>query len=160
MDEEQSWDFQIPKQESEAVEIDDILDSMARLNFNEDGWKEADLTNLPVGGASSTSYMALELHDFRNLHYGDLDPDQQEKLVQLLYKHRDCFAASLTDVGRTSLLEHHIRVPKGTNPVYRPGLKRFSQPKLAFIKEQVEKQLQAGIIRENDGPWCAPVTLG
>ena len=39
-------------------------------------------------------------------------------------------------------------------------MKRFSQPELAFIKERVEAPLKAGIIGENGGPWCAPITLG
>ena len=29
-----------------------------------------------------------------------------------------------------------------------------------FIENEIHKQLAAGIIREEDGPWCGPVTLG
>ena len=63
-------------------------------------------------------------------------------------------------MGRTDIIEHHIRLKPDARPVYRPGFKRFSQPELQFIEKEIQKQLVAGIIREEDGPWCAPVTLG
>ena len=44
--------------------------------------------------------------------------------------------------------------------MYQPGNKRFAQLELKFIREEVKRQLKAGIIRENDGPWWPPVTLG
>ena len=78
----------------------------------------------------------------------------------MLMSHSQCFALSLNDVGRTTIIEHHIRLKPGARPVYRPGFKRFSQPELQFIENEIQKQLAAGIIREEDGPWCAPVTLG
>ena len=36
---------------------------------------------------------------------------------------------------------------------------RFSQPELLFIREEILKELEAGIVWEVDGPWCTPVTL-
>ena len=94
------------------------------------------------------------------LSYGKgLTEEQKSDLKGVLAKHEDCFATSLTDIEQTSLVEHHIRVPPGTSPVYRPGFKRFSQPELEFIQRELDTQLKAGVIRENDGPWCAPVTL-
>ena len=69
------------------------------------------------------------------------------------------FRLKLGDVGRTTIIEHHIRLKPGAKPVYRPGFKRFSQPELQFTEREIHKQLAAGIIREVDGPWCALVTL-
>lgn len=98
---------------------------------------------------------------FRDLHYRvELTAEEKEQIANLLHRYRGCFATSLTDVERTKVLEHQVRVPEGTRPVYRQGMKRFRQPELAFIKEQVEAQLNAEIIRENGGSWCALVTLG
>ena len=66
---------------------------------------------------------------FWNLQYrAELTAEEKEKIANLLYKYRGCFATSLTDVRRTKLLERQIRVPEGNRPVYPPGLKRFSQP--------------------------------
>ena len=86
--------------------------------------------------------------------------DQLSRVKRMLMSHIQCFALSLNDVGRTTIIEHHIRLKPGARPVYRPGFKRFSQPELQFIENGIQKQLAAGIIREEDGPWCAPVTLG
>ena len=95
------------------------------------------------------------------LNFGvELTKDQLSRVKQMLMSHSQCFALSLNDVGRTTIIEHHIRLKPGARPVYRPGFKRFSQPELQFIESEIQKQLTAGIIREEDGPWCAPVTLG
>ena len=95
------------------------------------------------------------------LNFGvELTKDQLSRVKQMLMSHSQCFALSLNDVGRTTIIEHHIRLKPGARPVYRPRFKRFSQPELQFIENEIQKQLAAGIIREEDGPWCAPVTLG
>ena len=95
------------------------------------------------------------------LEFGaELTKGQLSRVKQMLMSHSQCFAQTLNDVGRTTIIEHHIRLKPNARPVYRPGFKRFSQPELQFIEKEVQKQLAAGIIREEDGPWCAPVTLG
>ena len=85
---------------------------------------------------------------------------ERSKVMELLHRHPTVFATELDHLESTDLIEHQIRVKPDVRPVYRPGNKRFAQPELKFIKEEVERQLKAGIIREHDGPWCAPVTLG
>ena len=95
------------------------------------------------------------------LEFGaELTKGQLSRVKQMLMSHNRCFAQTLSDVGRTIIIEHHIRLKPNARSVYRPGFKRFSQPELWFIEKEVQKQLVAGIIREEDGPWCAPVTLG
>ena len=66
----------------------------------------------------------------------------------------------LDNLESADLVEHQIRVTPGARPVYRARSKRFAQPDFKFIREEVERQLRAGIIRENDGPWCAPIIFG
>ena len=84
---------------------------------------------------------------------------QLTQVKRMLMSHSQCFALTLGDVGRMNVIEHHIRLKPNARPVYRPGFKRFSQKELQFIEGVIQKQLAAGIIREVDGPWCAPVTL-
>ena len=98
----------------------------------------------------------LEELEFR----AELTKDQLLRVKQMLMSHSRCFAQTLSDVGRTNIIEHHIRLKPDARPVYRPGFKRFSQPELQFIEKEVQKQLVARIIWEENGPWCAPVTLG
>ena len=95
------------------------------------------------------------------LEFGaELTKDQLLRVKQMLMSHSRCFAQTLSDMGRTDIIEHHIRLKPNPRLVYRPGFKRFSQLELQFIEKEVQKQLVVGIIREEDGPWCAPVTLG
>ena len=102
----------------------------------------------------------LNEETLEELRYGaELTEDQLSRVKRMLMSHRQCFALTLNDVGRTTIIEHHIRLKPNARPVYRPGFKRFSQPKLQFIEGEIQKQLAAGIIREVDGPWCVLVTL-
>ena len=77
----------------------------------------------------------------------------------MLISHSQCFALTLGDVGRTTIIEHHIRLKLGAKLVYRPIFKRFSQHELQFIEREIQKQLAVGIIQEVDGTWCTPMTL-
>ena len=56
---------------------------------------------------------------FWNLQYtAELIAEEREQIANLLYKYQKCFVTSLTDVGRTKLLEHQIRVLESNRPVY------------------------------------------
>lgn len=94
----------------------------------------------------------------------DIDPAltdcEKAQVKEVLWEHREVFATSLSDLAQTDLVTHRINLKPGARPHYNPGFKRFSRPEAEFIRAEVEKQLAAGVIRENDGPWCAPVTLG
>ena len=65
---------------------------------------------------------------------------QRRKVMELLSRYPTVFATELNHLESTDLIEHQIRVRPGARPVYRPGNKRFAQPELKFIKEEVERQ--------------------
>ena len=69
----------------------------------------------------------------------ELTKDQLSRVKQMLMSHSRCFAQTLSDVGRTDIIEHHIRLKSDARPVYHPGFKRFSQPELQFIEKEVQK---------------------
>ena len=71
------------------------------------------------------------------LEFGaELTKDQLLRVKQMLMSHSRCFAQTLSDVGRTDIIEHHIRLKPDARPVCRPGFKRFSQPELQFIEKE------------------------
>ena len=72
----------------------------------------------------------------------------------MLMLHNQCFAQPFSDVGRTTII--NIRLKPNARPMYRPGFKRFNQPELQFIEKEVQKQLVARIIREEDGHGVHP----
>ena len=55
----------------------------------------------------------------------------------MLISHSQCFALALGDVGRTTIIEHHIRLKPSAKLVYSPRFKRFSQPELPFIEREI-----------------------
>ena len=163
-----SSDHSVPDEVEGRNALEEIVNVVADANPQEerdrDGWRTAEFIEIFNSRTQNTSYMAISVEMtpeyFQNLQYGaELTIEEKEQIANLLYKYRECFATSLTDVRRTKLLEHQIWVPEGTRPVYRLGLKRFSQHEMAFTKEQMEAQLNAWIIRENNRFWCAPATL-
>ena len=102
----------------------------------------------------------LNEETLEELKFGtELTKGQLSQVKQMLMSHSRCCALTLNDVGRTIVIKHHIRLKPNARPVYHPGFKGLSQPELQFVEEEIQKQLVAGIIREVDEPWCAPVTL-
>ena len=139
-----SSNHSVPDEVEGCDVLEEIVDVAADANpqeeRNRDGWRTAEFIEFFNSRTQNTSSMATSAEMtpeyLRNLQYGaELMAEEKEQIANLLYKYRECFATSLTDMGRTKLLEHQIQVAEGTRPVYRPGLKRFSQPELAFIKE-------------------------
>ena len=59
-----------------------------------------------------------------------LTKDQLSRVKQILMSHSQCFTLTLNDIGRTTIIEHHIRLKPNARPVYRLGFKRFSQLEL------------------------------
>jgi hypothetical protein len=88
-----------------------------------------------------------------------LNDEQFKQVKELIWNYRDVFANSLNEMAITNLAEHEINLKPGARPYYCPGFKRFPQPELKFIKEELERELSANKIIEYDGPWCAPITI-
>ena len=91
------------------------------------------------------------------LEFGvELTKDQLSRVKQMLMSHSRCFALTLNDVGRTTIIEHHIRLKPNARPVYRPGFKRFSQPELQFIERRFRSSLQLGSFGRRMGHGAHP----
>ena len=96
----------------------------------------------------------LNKETLEELKFGtELTKSQLSQVKQMLMSRSRCCGLTLNDVGRTIVIEHHIRLKPSARPVYHHGFKRFSQPELQFIEGEIQKQLTTGIIREGDGPW-------
>ena len=63
------------------------------------------------------------------LEFGvELTKDQLSRVKQMLMSHSRCFALTLNDVGRTTIIERHIWLKPNARLVYRARFKRFRQP--------------------------------
>jgi transposase InsO family protein len=107
-------------------------------------------TNLPVH------------NDFDNIISAEnllqLSMQQQSELSELLSEFRAVFSDK---PGRTQLCEHHIELVPDAKPVFcRPY--RMPPDKTKFLKEEIAKLLELGIIEEapsNGNTWASPVLL-
>ncbi len=53
----------------------------------------------------------------------DANSDQKIKLIQLLNSYEDIFANTLSEIGRTDIMEYDIEVPFDTKPIHLPQYK-------------------------------------
>ena len=56
--------------------------------------------------------------------------------MELLNRYPTISATELDHLKSTDLIEHQIHIIPGARPVYRPGNKRFAQPKLNSSKKR------------------------
>ena len=76
-------------------------------------------------------------------------------LEQLLEKNRDAFAEDERQIGTTPLIT--MSIDTGDHPPiaqrpYTPALKHHD-----WVKAEIDKLLEAGVIRESDSSWSAPI---
>jgi hypothetical protein len=87
----------------------------------------------------------------------DLSPDEERSLVQFLQKNKDVFAWSakdLTGVDR-SFIEHRLNIDPSVKP-RRQKLRKMSDDKVVVVKSEVQRLLDATVIREVMYPkWLA-----
>ena len=84
-----------------------------------------------------------------------LNSYERDQLAALIGKHRRTFAKSLTDHGRTSIVQHAIDTGDAVPIKQRP-----CRPPRAFEQEEekiIKDQLDASIIRESTSAWSSPL---
>ena len=92
-----------------------------------------------------------------NLELEDLMPEQARQLKALIAEFADIFAENHFELGRSGVCRHQITTTT-QQPIYRPP---YRTPKYLedFIKEELTKMLEAGIIQESSSPWAFPVVI-
>ncbi|XP_074591091.1 uncharacterized protein LOC141846979 [Curcuma longa] len=91
----------------------------------------------------------------------DLPPELQAQLLTCLTKNRDIFAWSSSEVVGVAptVMEHKLNVTPGARPV-KQKRRHFSAEQDKIIREETDKLLKAGQIREIQFPtWLANVVL-
>lgn len=90
-------------------------------------------------------------------NYLNLSNDDHNRLVSLLSKNEDLFAADINDLSCCSLKKHKI-ITDDQEPLFIYPYRK-SMKERQIIQEEVQKMLKAGIIRESNSPWSSPITL-
>ena len=82
---------------------------------------------------------------------------EKEHLFTLLCEYADVFSFSSTDLGRTSILRHHINTGDEA-PVHLPP-RRVPQARREEVRRLLREMLESGVVEPSDGPWSSPVVL-
>lgn len=87
-----------------------------------------------------------------------LTPDQRKQFSAMLSDESDkVFARHEFDLGRTTLLKHHIDT--GDAPPIRSAPYRKSFTERQVVQDLVSNLKKAGVVRDSCSPWAAPVVL-
>ena len=88
----------------------------------------------------------------------NLDSAQQNRLEQFLIKHQDIFSKSSSDIGHTTLIQHHIDV-KNAKPVKKVPY-RIPLAKRRVAEQKIQQMAEDGIIEKcPQSAWNAPVVM-
>ena len=95
--------------------------------------------------------------DLSTLNIGPLTTEQSEKFSWLLFEFIDLFAKDITELGRTDLVTHKIYTENV--PPIRSRPYSVAPTEQAFIKDEIQRMLDNGLIRPSNSPWTSPVVL-
>lgn len=113
--------------------------------------------NLNVINHANNSLMSnensLDPYDFND----NLNLISNENLREILRNYEHIFAKHKYDVGNIRIELQRIRLKSDLPISLRPY--RTSQKEQTEINSQIQKLLEAGLIRESNSPYSAPVTL-
>ncbi|ROT65408.1 hypothetical protein C7M84_016621 [Penaeus vannamei] len=86
-----------------------------------------------------------------------LTSEQARKVRRLLNQYADVFSQGDMDLGRTSMVKHHIYT-RDTPPIKQPH-RRVPPAKREEMQCAVQEMAKAGIIERSNRNWCSPVVL-
>ena len=86
-----------------------------------------------------------------------LNNSEKEQLLSLLQNYCDIFSTHSYDLGRPSLIDHHIDVQNSV-PI-RQRLYRVAPKHQSDITNHIQDMLDHDIIRPSVSPWSSPILL-
>ncbi|UYV79319.1 RRM1 [Cordylochernes scorpioides] len=93
----------------------------------------------------------------QNLIIDDLSEEQQSQILSILKRYDKIFDKNNEPVKQTSVTKHKIETGNHQPIKHRPY--RVSPTERQAIQTEVDKMLDAGIIRHSESPWSSPVIL-
>lgn len=103
-------------------------------------------TNLHIGGVPIS-----------NIKIGCLKDTENNDLISILVRYRDCFASETSELGCSNLVQMKIKLTSN-QPIYRRPY-RLSHSEQSIVNSKVTELLEAGIIKESESEFASPVIL-
>jgi hypothetical protein len=153
------FDIQVFKEEvikkipgDEEYEEQEIIEHLAFLDMDEEANEEEnDIIEMYMEQREEKKEKEKE-EELQNL-----TKQQQEELQDFLFEYNHMFADDECDMGETYHVEHTIPT-FSPFPIFQPK-RSYSEENSKFIKEEVQRMLAAGIIRESHGDWSSPPVI-
>ena len=111
-----------------------------------------DLTQIPINSATTQRVLpeTVKLHSFTPPKY-QLEPTIQQQLDFLLKTFKDQFTKDEMTIGTMPLTQMSIDTGD-SDPISQ-------KPYLVAMKEEIDKLLEAGVIRNSHSSWSAPIII-
>ena len=87
----------------------------------------------------------------------DIAPGERGELRELLHWFSDVISVSVTDIGRTDMVQHSIDI-QNSKPI-KQGPRRLPFHRRQEVKQLLDSMLENDIIEPADGPWASPIVL-
>ncbi|CAM5149942.1 unnamed protein product [Natator depressus] len=84
----------------------------------------------------------------------ELAPEQRTEVIDMIQRNQDVFC---TQLGRTTLVQHHIVTRPGIRVTIRPYW--IPEAKREEIRTEVKKMLELEVIEESHSLWSSPIVL-
>ena len=88
---------------------------------------------------------------------GELTSGEKEQFFAMLLNNADIFAASKSDLGRTTRLQHRINT--GPAPPIRQAVRRLPPPRRREVQELLAGMLENEVVQPSSSPWASPIVL-
>ncbi|CAN0505482.1 unnamed protein product, partial [Ectocarpus sp. 8 AP-2014] len=90
------------------------------------------------------------------LNHSAWQPEDIDRLAELLTKYSDRFSESPVDLGYCDTIPFRIELKPGTRPVKQRAYRR--NPAInAKLQVEIDKMVLAGILRRSNSEWASPV---
>ena len=143
----------------EASQVVPPLDgSLGRENMDEkvtkDITKEGQSEDLPKKDDERVSKILEKLH----LEGIDTRTEQQQCSVRkFLEEYQHLFALNLKELGKTSLVQHEIKLNDKTP--FKERYRRIPPHQYEEVRKHLQEMLDIGAIHRSTSPWASPVVL-
>lgn len=86
-----------------------------------------------------------------------LSEQEKDMVRELIKEYQDCFALKMDQLGEVNILKAQIHT--GSHPPVRCQAYRVGPKERELIEAEIQKMLDAGVIRPSMSPWASPVVL-
>ena len=87
----------------------------------------------------------------------NLTSTEIDRTSELLNKWKHIFSTSYTDIGKTDLVKHEIKLTD--NIPFKEPYRRIAPGMIEEVRQHLKEMLEAGAIRKSQSPYCSNVVL-